>query len=412
MATRLYDNEVEGAFIAERDSKWFKVKFDKAGEANVWIGDFESDIDLDLYVYEDDDEDSRLIDKSVKGRGKDDIVWNVDVKPGKYIYILVKNLSSESSLFRIKAKNYPGSSNNGEADLRITKIIPSVDIDQMTVGQRYKWKVYVENEGNQISSEYTLVLKDEDGNIYDEDDEPEVDPGDTERGTLYATIDEPGRRNMIFEIKGGESKKRIYEDEINFRPKNWESTIKAMGKTVQIANALRKLDYASMLKSCVTNANKNKQLLTEILDIVKINSGTGVAGIVKSAEGSNKLKINAGIGYYVDLDERELYTQEGSFGYEAIPSFDAAHTFVIYPFLSNVNQVKGNGIVGSATVGNAGINYLFKQPECLALFFRVDPFQDAGDQFNLSVEYGYAREDKFINFSESDWDRFIRLFKR
>ncbi|MCT4509004.1 MAG: hypothetical protein N4A48_09625 [Tepidibacter sp.] len=56
--------------------------------------------------------------------------------------------------------------NDGEADLRIVKIIPYTDIDEFKVGERVTFKVIVKNIGDVESSKYTVKVYGEKGNIY------------------------------------------------------------------------------------------------------------------------------------------------------------------------------------------------------------------------------------------------------
>lgn len=80
------------------------------------------------------------------------------------------------------------------------------------VGREIKFKVRVENIGNDDSPEYTVsVYDDEDGDRLDHDSEPSIEPGEINSAYLYVTINTSGKRRLGFEIKRDDDSDYTYE---------------------------------------------------------------------------------------------------------------------------------------------------------------------------------------------------------
>ncbi|SHK63154.1 PPC domain-containing protein, partial [Paramaledivibacter caminithermalis] len=106
-ADRFYDDDTVGGKIqSSGDEDYYKIKFDKSGLANFWLGYVPKTEDYKLYLY---DYDHNRIGRSVSGgNGVQELIPEFPVESGKYYYVRIKGDSSSdydnSQYYHLRAK--------------------------------------------------------------------------------------------------------------------------------------------------------------------------------------------------------------------------------------------------------------------------------------------------------------------
>lgn len=107
-AVQISDNQTINRTVEKAgDVDWFKIKFDKVGNANFYMQPGQSDLQLDLRVY---DANNYLLASSTNVAGKQELI-TLAVKANVFYYVRVNHSGTYKSThsYTLRCKNYPTS---------------------------------------------------------------------------------------------------------------------------------------------------------------------------------------------------------------------------------------------------------------------------------------------------------------
>lgn len=105
-ALQISDNQTINRTVEKAgDVDWFKIKFDKAGNANFYMQPWQTDLQLDLRIY---DASNGLLASSTKVAGKQELITYI-VKAGVFYYIRVNHFGTYKAThsYTLRCKVYP-----------------------------------------------------------------------------------------------------------------------------------------------------------------------------------------------------------------------------------------------------------------------------------------------------------------